>query len=126
MQNEQLEALKFLTNRYIENVWKHTGIHLIGTGWILSSIQLQSILSKSVYVQLGLTIAFIILQSVHSFINIPIYKQIKELESNVDVKNGDNISSYYGVSKSRFVWNELMIFCIAFLAVIFIWTSPCI
>ena len=124
MEEKRIEALQFLTNRYIENVWKHTGIHLLATGWILSSAQLQLMLAHSTLIQLGLTIIFAILQSVHSFINIPIFHLIKKLEVEINDDANGHLAEYYGVSNFRFILNEVMIASIALFAVIFIWFSP--
>lgn len=124
--DHQIAALEFLTNRYIDNVWKHTGIHLLAAGWILSSSHLQVSLGKSTLVKIGLTFMFLIMQSAHSFINVPIYRRIKKLASQIkdDGDDGDvNLSECYGVSKSRFYLNEIMIGSIAVFAIAFVWLS---
>ncbi len=135
MEDNRIEDLQFLTNRYIDNVWKHVGIHLLAAGWILSSTQLQLRLKESILVKLVLTIIFVVLQSVHSLVNVPLFKRIKKLERQIDVDSEKaqgqievdpdlKPAAIYGVSSLRFLWNELMIGIIALIAVVFTWLSP--
>jgi hypothetical protein len=90
--------------------------HLLAAGWILSSTQPQLRLKESTIIQLGLTAIFVVLQSVHSLINIPIFKHIKKLEAQIDVDPALTLAKIYGVSNSRFFWNGIMIGIIALFA----------
>ena len=80
---EKIEALKFLTNRYAENVWKHTSIHLVALGWIVSSKEIHNLIEKQIIIQITLTFIFLTLESIHWFVNKPIYQKIKFLESDI-------------------------------------------
>jgi hypothetical protein len=124
MEDNRIVALQFLTNRYIDNVWKHIGIHLLAAGWVLSSAHLQVLLAKSIWVRLGLIFMFLIMQCVHSFINVPIYYHIKNLAAQIKSDVDENLSEFYGVSRSRFYLNEAMIASIAAFAIVFVLVSP--
>jgi hypothetical protein len=120
---DRLEALEFLSNRYIDNVWKHIGVHLLAAGWILSSQHLQTVLTNNM-AKVILIAMFVFLQAVHSVINIPIYHHIRDLEVQLGTSNYGDLVKYYGITKKRFYWNEGIIFIIALVAVIFILLSP--
>ena len=97
-----MTALQFLTNRYVDNVWRHIGIHLLAAGWVLSSAQLQEYLLKSIAVRVGLTFIFALMLWVHWVVNWPIYKHIKNLETQIRRETKEPLSDFYGISKSLF------------------------
>ncbi len=120
----RIKALEFLANRYIENVWKHSGLHLVALGWILASSQLHVLIASHLEVRLGLTFIFLFMEAMHFLVNKPIYDQIKSLTDELTCGDMAPIASFYSVSKSRFLLNEIFIFFLAIFAVVFIWAYP--
>lgn len=124
LNQEKLEALKYLTNRYIENVWKHTSIHLIALGWVLASKQIHELIANSLVMQSVISVVFIALECIHWFVNRPIYARIVSLSKAVSSIYGTELSMAYMVTRSRFFLNEVMILSLAVVGIIFIWMYP--
>jgi len=123
---DNLEALKFLTNRYVDNIWKHSSISLIALGWVLSSSQIQLLLKNKIYIQLMLSLVFVVLQSIHWFVNKPIFNKIRIFEKSIAEQKGKNIAEAFTVKYYRFVLNEIMLLLYCIVALLFIWMYPII
>jgi len=73
----KLDALKFLTKQYIENVWISIGIHLVALGWLFSSEQIHLLIKEELFIQIGLTCILLVLECLRWFVNSPIYRRIR-------------------------------------------------
>jgi len=121
---EKLNALKFLTKQYIENVWISTIIHLISLGWLFSSEQIHLLIKQELFIQIGLTCILALLECFRWFVNSPIYRRIKFLEMEVAKKASKELADAYTIRTYRFICSELLISSLTVVAITFIWLYP--
>ena len=120
----KLDALKFLTKQYIENVWISTGIHLVALGWLFSSKQIHMLIKEELFIQIGLTCILLVLECFRWFVNRPIYRRIRFLEMEVAKRISTELADAYTIKPYRFICNELLICLLTVFAITFIWLYP--
>ncbi|SDZ06799.1 hypothetical protein [Nitrosomonas sp. Nm58] len=120
----KLDALKFLTKQYIENVWISTGIHLVALGWLFSSEQIHMLIKEELFIQVGLTCILLVLECLRWFVNRPIYRRIRFLEMDVAKKISTELADACTIKPYRFICNELLICLLTVFAITFIWLYP--
>ncbi|MGG7056488.1 hypothetical protein [Nitrosomonas sp. ANs5] len=120
----KLDALKFLTKQYISNAWLALGIHLVVLGWLLSSQQIQVLITEELFIQIGLTCALLLLECLRWFVNWPIHRRIRFLEMEVAAKTSTALAQAYTIKLYRFICNELLICLLTVFAITFIWLYP--
>ncbi|SFL31489.1 hypothetical protein SAMN05216302_10597 [Nitrosomonas aestuarii] len=124
LETGKLNALKFLTKQYIENVWISTSIHLVVLGWLFSSEQIHLLIKEKLFVQIGLTCILSLLECFRWFINSPIYRRIRFLEMEVSKKTSTELADAYTIKSYRFICSELFISLLTVFAITFIWLYP--
>ncbi|AKH37586.1 MULTISPECIES: hypothetical protein [Nitrosomonas] len=120
----KLDALKFLTKHYIDNVWISTSVHLVTLGWLFSSEQIHMLIKEELFIQIGLTCILLVLESLRWFVNRPIYRRIKFLEMHVAEKISIELADAYTIKPYRFICNELLICLLTLFSITFIWFYP--
>ncbi|MCP5245414.1 MAG: hypothetical protein H6937_05470 [Burkholderiales bacterium] len=124
LETGKLNALKFPTKQYIENVWTSTSIHLIVFGWLFSSEQIHLLIKGELFIQIGLTCILLLLECFRWFVNSPIYRRIRFLEMEVAKKTSTELADAYTIKPYRFICSELFISLLTVFAITFIWLYP--
>jgi hypothetical protein len=124
LETGKLDALKFLTKQYIENVWIATSIHLVVLGWLFASEQIHMLIKEELFIQIGLTCILLVLECLRWFVNKPVYRRIRFLEMEVAKKISTELADAYTIKPYRFICNELLICLLTVFAITFIWLYP--
>lgn len=124
LETGKLDALKFLTKQYIENVWIATSIHLVALGWLFASEQIHVLIKGELFIRIGLTCILLVLECLRWFVNRPVYRRIRFLEMEVAKKISTELADAYTIKPYRFICNELLICLLTVFAIIFIWLYP--